>query len=120
MSRRAWVAFATVAILWGVPYLFIKVAVGVLTPRTPATPRTGKRRSVPLDGEDLSTSHWEDTRHWLSIYDDLLRFKRGLLARVERDLPTLSPIAQSAGSHLPDRILGPPGMAAAGLATPVL
>jgi drug/metabolite transporter (DMT)-like permease len=27
MSRRAWVAFATMSIIWGTPYLFIKVAV---------------------------------------------------------------------------------------------
>jgi drug/metabolite transporter (DMT)-like permease len=27
MSRRAWVAFAAVSVIWGVPYLFIKVAV---------------------------------------------------------------------------------------------
>jgi drug/metabolite transporter (DMT)-like permease len=32
MSRWAWAAFATVAILWGVPYLFIKVAVGEVSP----------------------------------------------------------------------------------------
>lgn len=32
MSGRAWAAFATVAILWGVPYLFIKVAVGEVSP----------------------------------------------------------------------------------------
>jgi DNA-binding response OmpR family regulator len=35
----------------------------------------------------------------MSIYDDLLRFKRGLLARVERELPTLSPIARHAASE---------------------
>lgn len=35
----------------------------------------------------------------MSIYDDLLRFKRGLLARVERDLPGLSPIARSAAAE---------------------
>jgi drug/metabolite transporter (DMT)-like permease len=27
MSRRAWMAFAAVSVIWGVPYLFIKVAV---------------------------------------------------------------------------------------------
>lgn len=54
--------------------------------------------SVPLEGEDLTTAHWEDARHWMSIYDDLIRFKRGLLARVHRDLPGLSPIAQRAAS----------------------
>src|SRR3954449_2440451 len=27
MSARAWAAFATVSTLWGIPYLFIKIAV---------------------------------------------------------------------------------------------
>jgi drug/metabolite transporter (DMT)-like permease len=27
VSRRAWIAFATVSVLWGIPYFFIKVAV---------------------------------------------------------------------------------------------
>ena len=27
MSARAWIAFASVSVLWGIPYLFIKVAV---------------------------------------------------------------------------------------------
>ena len=27
MSARAWTGFATLSVLWGVPYLFIKVAV---------------------------------------------------------------------------------------------
>ena len=27
MSARAWVAFAAVSTLWGMPYLFIKIAV---------------------------------------------------------------------------------------------
>src|SRR4051812_14780226 len=27
MSARAWAAFAAVSILWGIPYLFIKIAV---------------------------------------------------------------------------------------------
>ncbi|MGO9857594.1 MAG: hypothetical protein ACLPYY_21455 [Acidimicrobiales bacterium] len=24
----------------------------------------------PLEGEDIGTEHWEDARHWMSIYDD--------------------------------------------------
>jgi DNA-binding response OmpR family regulator len=56
------------------------------------------RRASPLEGEDITTSHWEDARHWMSIYDDLIRFKRGLLERVRRELPTLNPIAQSAAA----------------------
>jgi hypothetical protein len=52
--------------------------------------------SVPLDGEDIDTEHWEDARHWMSIYDDLIRFKQGLLERVKRELPKLHPVAQKA------------------------
>jgi DNA-binding response OmpR family regulator len=54
------------------------------------------RASRPLEGEDLKTSHWEDARHWMSIYADLLEFKRGLLDRIRRDLANLRPIAQKA------------------------
>jgi drug/metabolite transporter (DMT)-like permease len=40
MSRRAWLAFATVSVLWGIPYLFIKYAEqGGLTPTTIAWSR---------------------------------------------------------------------------------
>jgi DNA-binding response OmpR family regulator len=59
---------------------------------------TKPRASRPLEGEDLKTSHWEDARHWMSIYADLLEFKRGLLERVHRDLATLRPVAQKAAS----------------------
>jgi drug/metabolite transporter (DMT)-like permease len=34
MTRRAWLEFAAVSLLWGVPYLFIKVAVAELPPVT--------------------------------------------------------------------------------------
>lgn len=53
----------------------------------------------PLPGENLETIHWEDARHWISIYADLLRFKIGLLDRVRRDLPKLHPLAQKAASR---------------------
>jgi DNA-binding response OmpR family regulator len=56
----------------------------------------GSRASRPLEGEDLKTSHWEDARHWMSIYADLLEFKRGLLERVGRDLANLQPDARKA------------------------
>ena len=34
MTRRGWALFAAMAIIWGIPYLLIKVAVGELTPVT--------------------------------------------------------------------------------------
>lgn len=45
--------------------------------------------SGALQGEDLTTTHAADARHWISIYADLLEFKRGLLNRVHQDLPKL-------------------------------
>ena len=48
----------------------------------------------PLEGEDITTDRWEDARHWMSIYADLLEFKRGILARVHRDIANLQPLAQ--------------------------
>ncbi len=59
--------------------------------RHDGAPATG-----PLEGEDLATEHWEDARHWMSIYDDLIRFKLRLLERVRRELPKLPPVAQGA------------------------
>ena len=56
------------------------------------------RQSTPLEGEDLATKRWEDARHWISIYADLLEFKRGILARVRRDVANLAPQAQKAAS----------------------
>ena len=60
--------------------------------------RTRTPPSIPLEGEDLETTHWEDARLWLSIYADLLRFKTGLLDRVKTELPKLPDIAQKAAS----------------------
>jgi hypothetical protein len=52
--------------------------------------------SAPLEGENLGTGHWEDARHWLGVYADLLRFKTGILDRVSRELPKLPKVAQRA------------------------
>ena len=52
--------------------------------------------SRPLEGEDIGTTHWEDARHWMSIYADLIEFKRVMLDRVRRDVTKLPPIARMA------------------------
>jgi hypothetical protein len=52
--------------------------------------------SGPLEGEDIGTSRWEDARQWMSIYADLLEFRRGILDRVRRDLSKLDPVVQTA------------------------
>lgn len=50
----------------------------------------------PLEGERLDTTHWEDAHHWISIYSDLLEFKRGILDQVRADIAKLKPDAQRA------------------------
>jgi DNA-binding response OmpR family regulator len=62
-------------------------------------PKAGAKPSRTLEGEDLKTSHWEDARHWMSIYADLLEFKRGILDRVKRDLASLQPLARKAAAE---------------------
>jgi hypothetical protein len=57
------------------------------------------RANRPLEGEDLETTHWEDARHWMSIYADLIRFKIRLLTRVQQELPKLQPIARAAAAE---------------------
>jgi DNA-binding response OmpR family regulator len=52
--------------------------------------------SQPLEGERLETTHWEDALHWISIYSDLLEFKRRILDQVRRELARLKPDAQRA------------------------
>lgn len=41
MTRRGWALFAAMAVIWGIPYLLIKVAVGDLSPITLVFLRTG-------------------------------------------------------------------------------
>ncbi|MDP9220391.1 MAG: DMT family transporter [Actinomycetota bacterium] len=41
MTRRGWLLFAAMCVIWGVPYLLIKVAVGELAPSTLVLARTG-------------------------------------------------------------------------------
>jgi DNA-binding response OmpR family regulator len=55
--------------------------------------------SRPLDGENIETTHWEDARHWMSIYADLLEFKRVLLDRVRRDVAKLPPVARASAGR---------------------
>ena len=54
--------------------------------------------SRALEGEDLETTHWEDARHWIGVYADLIRFKVGLLERVQRNVQKLHPVAREAAS----------------------
>src|ERR1700694_4282190 len=48
---------------------------------TGAQPKGRQAPSRPLEGEDIATTRWEDARHWMSLYADLLEFKDGIRAR---------------------------------------
>jgi drug/metabolite transporter (DMT)-like permease len=48
MSRRALLLFALMSIIWGVPYLFIRIAVGEVTPATLVFGRTGIAAAILL------------------------------------------------------------------------
>src|SRR5438046_9930067 len=41
MSRRGWVLFAAMSVIWGIPYLLIKVAVDEVAPPVLVATRTG-------------------------------------------------------------------------------
>ncbi|MGC9668409.1 DMT family transporter [Planosporangium sp. 12N6] len=48
MSRRGWILFAAMCLIWGVPYLLIKVAVGAFPPASLVFLRTGIAAAVLL------------------------------------------------------------------------
>ncbi|MHB8573585.1 MAG: winged helix-turn-helix domain-containing protein [Candidatus Dormibacteria bacterium] len=58
-----------------------------------------RRMAPPLEGEDLGTPHWEDARHWIGIYGDLIRFKQVVLERVNRELAKLPIQARNAAER---------------------
>ena len=48
MTRRGWALFAAMAVIWGIPYLLIKIAVGELTPASLVLLRTAIGASLLL------------------------------------------------------------------------
>src|SRR5438445_3065630 len=70
MTRRGWLLFAAMAVIWGIPYLFIKIAVGELSPATLVFLRTaiGTALLLPLAAtrKDLAAlvRHWR----WILVY----------------------------------------------------
>ena len=47
VSRKGWVLFAVMCLVWGIPYLFIKVAVGEVSVPVVVFARTGAGRAAP-------------------------------------------------------------------------
>jgi drug/metabolite transporter (DMT)-like permease len=71
MSRRAWLAFAAVSLIWGIPYLFIRIAVrGGVTPLTLAWGRITLAAIVlmALAWRAGTLSHARGLMGWLLAY----------------------------------------------------
>lgn len=70
MSRRGWILFAAMGLIWGIPYLFIKIAVSELTPASLVFLRTaiGAALLLPIaiGRKDLAPllPHWR----WIVAY----------------------------------------------------
>jgi drug/metabolite transporter (DMT)-like permease len=70
MTRRGWILFAAMGVIWGIPYLFIKIAVGELSPATLVLLRTaiGAALLVPIAAarNELRplVRHWR----WIAIF----------------------------------------------------
>ena len=70
MTQRGWILFAAMGLIWGIPYLFIKIAVGELSPATLVLLRTviGTALLLPLaarrDNLRPVLPHWR----WLLLY----------------------------------------------------
>jgi drug/metabolite transporter (DMT)-like permease len=67
MSRRGWVLFATMCVIWGVPYLLIKVAVSDLSPVTLVFFRTGIAALILVPLAAVRGSLSPLIRHWKAV-----------------------------------------------------
>jgi drug/metabolite transporter (DMT)-like permease len=130
MSKRGWLLFAAMSLIWGIPYLLIKVADEELTPATVVFLRTGIAALllVPIAARrDLLRpllAKWQ----WMVIYT-AVGYAVGpiIIARKLTDLPTLGVVAASLGltalgyapvalAQLPSHVSGRVAWSVAGLA----
>ncbi len=91
MSRRGWLLFAVMCVVWGVPYLLIKVAVEELGPAELVLGRTVLGAAVLLPWAVRSGALGPVLRRWrpLLLFAGLeMAGPWFLLARAERDLPS--------------------------------
>lgn len=47
-----------------------------------------------LRGEDPDTEYADDARHWIAVYQELLAFKRNILASIRQGVPEISESAR--------------------------
>jgi len=57
-------------------------------------PQARPKRDRLLEGEDPESLRPQDTRHWISVYREMITFKEDLLERVTGDLTHVSAAAK--------------------------
>ncbi|MGI8479748.1 MAG: DMT family transporter [Gaiellaceae bacterium] len=67
MSRRGWMLFASMCVIWGIPYLLIKVAVSDLSPATLVLARTGIAALLLLPIAAARSELRPVLRHWVPV-----------------------------------------------------
>jgi drug/metabolite transporter (DMT)-like permease len=67
VSKRGWLLFLAMSVIWGVPYLFIKVAVGELTPASLVLCRTGLAALILLPIAAARGELRPLLRHWKAL-----------------------------------------------------
>jgi drug/metabolite transporter (DMT)-like permease len=70
VTRRGWVLFAAMAVIWGIPYLFIRIAVGEITPASLVFLRSviGTVLLMPLAGARRELAPLAAEWRWLVVY----------------------------------------------------
>lgn len=54
-----------------------------------------RARPRDLEGEDLTSTNPEDARHWVSVYEELCRFKRFLIETVREETASVDSSARA-------------------------
>lgn len=91
MSRRGWLLFAVMCVVWGVPYLLIKVAVAELAPTELVLCRTALGAAVLLPWAVATRALLPALRAWRPLLLFAVLEMAGpwwLLAHAERQLPS--------------------------------
>jgi drug/metabolite transporter (DMT)-like permease len=95
MTRRGWLLFAAMSVIWGLPYLFIKVAVAHLAPPVIVFGRTSLAAVVLLPLAGRSGAVGAALRHWKPVL---------VFAAIEMAGPWL--LLTNAEKHLPSGLTG--------------
>jgi drug/metabolite transporter (DMT)-like permease len=67
MTRKGWLLFAAISVFWGIPYLFIKIAVQELDPTVVVFARVGIAAVVLLPVAMLRRALGQLREQWLAI-----------------------------------------------------